>query len=73
MPTIDMPATGRKIHDMRIAAGMTIRHVQDACGVSAAAVTKWQKGLTLPTVDNLVILAALWNVQIDDLIAIKRV
>ena len=43
-PVIDMAATGRNIHDLRVAAGMTIRDVQDACGVSATAVTKWQRG-----------------------------
>ena len=52
MPIIDMAATGRKIHDLRVAAGMTIRDIQDACGVSATAVTKWQKGCAVPTIDN---------------------
>ena len=68
MPTIDMAATGRNIHDMRVAAGMTIKNVQDACGVSAAAVSKWQNGSAMPTIDNMVILATVWGVKVDDII-----
>ena len=73
MPTIDMAATGQRIRDMRIAAGMTIHDIQDACGVSAAAVTKWQGGKAMPTIDNIVILAAIWNVPIDAIIVVKKV
>lgn len=71
MPVIDMAATGRNIRNLRVAAGMTIRDVQDACGVSAAAVTKWQNGQTVPTIDNMIILASIWDVKIDDIIAVN--
>ena len=47
---------------------MTIKQVQDACGISAAAVCKWQNGQTVPTLDNLLILSDLWNVKLDDLV-----
>lgn len=47
---------------------MTIKQVQDACGISAAAVCKWQNGQAMPTLDNLIILSDLWNVKMDDLI-----
>jgi transcriptional regulator with XRE-family HTH domain len=72
MPVIDMAATGRRIHDLRVAAGMTIRDIQDACGVSATAVTKWQKGCAVPTIDNMVILADIWNVRIEDIVVVER-
>ena len=72
MPVINMAATGRKIHDLRVAAGMRIRDVQDACGVSATAVTKWQKGHAVPTIDNMVILADIWNVRIEDIVVIEK-
>ena len=70
MPTIDMIATGKNIRAMRIAAGMTIDDVTRACGVSRAAVAKWQRGDAIPTIDNLVILASVWNVRVDDIIII---
>ncbi|MBQ5952828.1 MAG: helix-turn-helix transcriptional regulator [Lachnospiraceae bacterium] len=59
MPTIDMAATGRNIRDRRLKAGMTVVDVTKACGVSAAAVCKWQSGQCLPTIDNMIILAAI--------------
>ena len=59
------------IRDLRLAAGMTIRDVRAACGVSSAAVTKWQSGRALPTLDNMVVLADLWSVHIDDIIVVQ--
>ena len=68
MVTIDMEKTGKKIKEIRKRSGMTIRQVQEACGISATAVCKWQNGQATPTLDNLIILADLWDVKMDDLI-----
>lgn len=73
MPTIDMMATGQNIKDKRIRAGMTVADVTSACGVSAAAVCKWQNGQSVPTIDNMIILAAIWNCKIDDIVVIQAV
>ena len=35
---------------------------------SPQAIYKWQNGTALPTVDNLIVLAALLNVRIDDIL-----
>ena len=72
MVTIDMKGTGNKIRDKRKKSGMTIKQIQDACGISAAAVCKWQNGQALPSIDNLLILSVLWNVKMDDLV-VKQV
>lgn len=68
MACVDMIATGQRIHDLRVKAGMTIKNVQDACGITATSVCNWQNGKSVPTVDNLVILASLWNVGLDDIV-----
>lgn len=68
MACVDMIATGQRIHDLRIKAGMTIKNIQDACGITATSVCNWQNGKSVPSVDNLVILAALWHVELDDII-----
>lgn len=68
MACVDMIATGQRIHDLRINAGMTIKNIQDACGITATSVCNWQNGKSVPSVDNLVILAALWHVGLDDII-----
>ncbi len=68
-PVIDMTATGRNITRLRKQAGMTVRDLQDAFGFSnPQAIYKWQRGQAMPTLDNMVILAAVLGVGIDDII-----
>ena len=65
IPVIDMTATGINITRMRIAAGLTVKDVQDVFGFSTPqAIYKWQRGAALPTVDNLVVLAAIFGVKL---------
>ena len=69
IPVIDMTATGINITRMRINAGLTVKNVQDVFGFSTPqAIYKWQRGTALPTVDNLVVLAAIFGVKIDDIL-----
>ena len=69
VPVIDMTATGINITRMRIRAGLTVRDIQDIFGFSTPqAIYKWQRGQALPTLDNLVILAAVFGVTISDII-----
>ena len=69
IPVIDMTATGINITRMRIDAGLTVKDVQDLFGFSTPqAIYKWQRGTALPTVDNLVVLAAIFGVKIDDIL-----
>ena len=71
IPAIDMAQTGANIVALRKAAGLTVKNLQDAFGFTTPqAIYKWQQGAALPTVDNLVVLAALLGVRIDDIIAI---
>lgn len=71
IPTIDMVATGKKIVALRDAAGLTVRDLQDIFGFATPqAIYKWQHGTALPTIDNLVILAAIFDVTMDDIIVI---
>ena len=69
IPVINMTATGQNIRRLRIRAGVSVKTIQDALGFSTPqAVYKWQNGTALPTLDNLVALAAVLNVTIDDII-----
>ena len=73
IPAIDMAQTGANIVALRKAAGLTVKNLQDAFGFTTPqAIYKWQHGTALPTVDNLVVLAALLGVRIDDIIAIGK-
>ena len=69
IPTIDMVRTGQNINRLRKNAGVTVRDLQDVFGFATPqAIYKWQHGTALPTIDNLVILAAVLGVKIDDIL-----
>ena len=69
IPTIDMIRTGENINRLRQDAGISVKELQEVFGFATPqAIYKWQQGLALPTIDNLVVLAALLEVSIDDII-----
>ena len=73
IPVIDMSATGINIIRMRVNAGLTVKDLRDIFGFSTPqAIYKWQRGTALPTVDNLVVLAAVFGVKIDDILIFQN-
>lgn len=71
IPTIDLAQTGANIVKLRKAAGLSVRDLQMAFGFhSPQAIYKWQNGTALPTVDNLVVLAALFHVTVDEILVV---
>ena len=71
MPAIDMMATGRNITMLRQAAGLTVRDLQTIFGFATPqAIYKWQHGTAMPTIDNLVVLAMIFGVTMDDIIVV---
>ncbi len=71
-PVIDMTATGRNIAALRARAGLTVKDLQTVFGFSTPqAIYKWQRGTAMPTVDNLVVLAAVFRVTIDDILVFE--
>lgn len=72
LPAINMAATGRNITRLREAAGLTVRDLQEIFGFATPqAVYKWQHGTAMPSIDNLVVLAAVLGVKIDEIIVIE--
>ncbi len=72
IPFIDMVATGRNIDRLRIAAGMSVKDMQMVFGFATPqAIYKWIHGRSLPTIDNLVILAAMLGVTMDEIIVVE--
>lgn len=70
-PAIDMVKTGQNIIDLRKKAGLSVKDLQEVFGFSTPqAIYKWQQGLALPTIDNLVVLAKLLEVKVDDILVI---
>lgn len=73
IPAIDMVATGQNIARLRDARGMTVRDLQEIFGFATPqAIYKWQHGTALPTVDNLLVLAAVFDVRIEDILAVRQ-
>ncbi|MBQ6635158.1 MAG: helix-turn-helix transcriptional regulator [Lachnospiraceae bacterium] len=70
-PYINTVATGENINRMRVEAGYTVRDIQEVFGFSTPqAVYKWIHGTAMPTIDNLVILAAVFGVTMDEIIVV---
>ena len=72
IPIIDMIGTGQNISRLRKLAGISVKDLQDVFGFnSPQAIYKWQHGMTLPSIDNLVVLAAVFSVPIDDILVLS--
>ena len=68
-PVIDMVATGNNIRSIRLKRGLTVKDVQEYFGFEEPrAVYKWQKGETLPSVDNLYALSRLLETPMDQIL-----
>ena len=73
LPTIDTVGTGIRIMDLRKKAGLSVKDLQKMLGFATPnAIYKWQNGAAMPTLDNLIVLAAIFNVPIDDIIVIDN-
>lgn len=71
IPTIDMGKTGMNIMKLREKNGLSVKDLQDIFGFATPqAIYKWQHGTALPTIDNLIVLAAIFCVHIDDILVI---
>ena len=68
-PVIDLVATGNNIRRLRMERGLTVRDLQSYFGFEEPrAIYKWQKGESLPTVDNLYALGNLFEVPMDQIL-----
>ena len=73
IPVINMTATGKNIMRLRENAGMTVKDLQNIFGFSTPqAIYKWQRGTAMPTLDNMVVLAAVFGVSIDEILVFEE-
>lgn len=74
IPCINTAATGQNINRMRIAAGLTVKDMQMVFGFATPqAIYKWIHGTSMPTIDNLIILAAMLDVTMDDIVVVDTI
>lgn len=71
IPTINLPMTGVKIDSLRKKANLSVKDLQKIFGFSTPqAIYKWIYGKSLPSIDNLLILADVFDVSIEDILSV---
>ena len=69
---MDLNRTGQNICILREQSGISVKELQLLLGFATPqAIYKWQHGDSLPTVDNLVALSAIFSVPIDSILAVS--
>ena len=73
-PVIDVPATSKNLKNLRESHNFTVAQVQKLLGMeNPQSIYNWENSESkyLPRLDNLVFLAKLYEVSIDELLVIK--
>lgn len=74
IPIIDLEKTGQNIRQLRKRANIRIADLQELYRFcTPQAIYKWEQGKALPTIDNLLMLARLFGVSMDEIIVCRRV
>ena len=72
VPVVDMKQTGQKIASLRVQRGFSVRDLQNMLGFATPqSIYKWQRGETLPNIENLAALACILSVSIDDILSVN--
>lgn len=72
VPVVDMKLTGQNIVMLRMKRGFSVSDLQRELGfTSPQSIYKWQRGETLPTIENLAALACILAVPMDEIIAVE--
>lgn len=62
---------GNRLADLRKEHGYSQEELADKLGVSRQAISKWERGEASPDTDNLIELAKIYNMSLDELIGLK--
>ncbi len=72
VPVVDMKLTGQNIASLRKQRGISVRDLQLMLGFTTPqSIYKWQRGETLPTIENLAALACILDVVMDTIVAVE--
>jgi len=73
-PVVDLQSTGKKIKELRKESGLSVRDIQDLFGFEyPQAVYAWEQGKNVPTIDNLLVLARLFQVSVEEIVISREV
>ena len=70
---INTEKTGNNISRLRKERGLSVKSIQEALGFNnPQAIFKWQRGETLPSLDNLVVLAEVLGTTLDEIVVTEK-
>ena len=70
---INVEKTGNNITRLRKLKGLSVRNIQEALGFNnPQAIFKWQRGESLPSLDNLVILSQVLGASLEEILVIEK-
>lgn len=73
-PALDLEATGAKIKALMKQKGIAVRELKAIMGFPfVQTIYNWFSGKNMPTIDNLVVLAQILGVKMDDLVVTNTV
>jgi transcriptional regulator with XRE-family HTH domain len=72
-PVIDMAATGKNIERLRRERHITVRQLQETFDFNTPqSIYRWQWGETLPDLANLLMLADIFHVSVEEIIVREK-
>ena len=73
-PVLDLEATGKRIKTLRVSSMLSVKQIQSVFNFEhPQAVYNWESGKSLPSVDNLLVLADLFGVRMDEIVVYRTV
>jgi len=70
---LDFMAIGNKIRDLRVEHRFSQDQIAEMLYVSRQAVSRWELGQTLPSVDNLIELSTLFHLPFEEILCMNQV
>ncbi len=65
--------TGRRIKELIVRKGYTVKDVQGAMGFeNPQAIYKWISGKSMPSLDNIIILSKMLNTEIENILVLDE-
>ena len=73
-PVIDLKGTGAQIKRLRKISGYSVHDLQMIFGFDyPQAIYAWEQGKNIPTIDNLLVLSELFDVEISQIIVTRSI
>ncbi len=69
---IDFVRVGKKIQEERLALGMSQDILAEALSVTRQALSRWENGLSAPSIDSLITLSRIFGISIEELLLLDE-